>query len=116
MGAEPIRREPQARGAQMPRTALDRAIAKWLAHPSVIEILLNPDSRLWGDRLGVRAIDSGILLSAAGKRLPGRHDHIAEPQAMRQPWDSFRPQHQPELSLYFRKLMVSPAGFEPATY
>lgn len=70
MGAEPIRLEVQGRGARMLRTALGGAIAEWLADPAVIEIMLNPDGRLWVDRLGVGIADSGILLSAAdGERI-----------------------------------------------
>ncbi|WP_422060854.1 P-type conjugative transfer ATPase TrbB [Sphingopyxis sp.] len=70
MGAEPIRIEPQARGARMLRTALGGAIAEWLADPAVIEIMLNPDGRLWVDRLGTGITDSGILLAAAdGERI-----------------------------------------------
>lgn len=54
----------------MLRTALGGAIAEWLADPAVIEIMLNPDGRLWVDRLGVGITDSGILLSAAdGERI-----------------------------------------------
>lgn len=68
MGAEPIRIE--ARGARMLRTALGGAIAEWLADPSVIEVMLNPDGRLWVDRLGAGITDSGILISAAdGERI-----------------------------------------------
>ncbi|WP_447763352.1 P-type conjugative transfer ATPase TrbB [Sphingopyxis panaciterrae] len=70
MGAEPIRLESQGRGARMLRTALGGAIAEWLADPSVIEIMLNPDGRLWVDRLGAGITDSGILLSAVdGERI-----------------------------------------------
>ncbi|MDT7529017.1 P-type conjugative transfer ATPase TrbB [Sphingopyxis sp. SE2] len=70
MGAEPIRLEAHGRGARMLRTALGGAIAEWLADPTVIEIMLNPDGRLWVDRLGVGITDSGILLSAAdGERI-----------------------------------------------
>ena len=54
----------------MLRTALGGAIAGWLADPSVIELMLNPDGRLWVDRLGAGIADSGILLSAAdGERI-----------------------------------------------
>jgi Flp pilus assembly CpaF family ATPase len=38
----------------MLRTAMGGAIAEWLADPEVIEIMLNPDGRLWVDRLGHR--------------------------------------------------------------
>lgn len=65
MVAEPIRLEAHGRGARMLRTALGGAIAEWLADPSVIEIMLNPDGRLWVDRLAAGITDSGILLSPA---------------------------------------------------
>jgi len=35
----------------MLRTALGPAIAEWLEDPAIIEVLLNPDGRLWIDRL-----------------------------------------------------------------
>ena len=70
MGAEPIRLAAQGRGALMLRTALGGAIAEWLADPRVIEVMLNPDGRLWVDRLGHGIADSGISLSAAdGERI-----------------------------------------------
>ncbi|AMG75525.1 P-type conjugative transfer ATPase TrbB [Sphingopyxis granuli] len=70
MVAEPIRLEAHGRGARMLRTALGGAIAEWLADPSVIEIMLNPDGRLWVDRLAAGITDSGILLSPAdGERI-----------------------------------------------
>lgn len=70
MGAEPVRFEAQGRGARMLRTALGGAIAEWLADPAVIEIMLNPDGRLWVDRLGAGITDSGILLAASdGERI-----------------------------------------------
>ena len=74
MGAGPVRFEAQGRGARMLRTALGGAIAEWLADPAVIEIMLNPDGRLWVDRLGAGITDSGILLAATdGERSePGR--------------------------------------------
>jgi len=62
--------EAQSRGAQMLRTALGPMIADWLADPAVIEIMLNPDGRLWVDRLGVGISDSGLNLAAAdGERI-----------------------------------------------
>ncbi len=39
----------------MLRTALGPAIATWLEDPSVVEVMLNPDGRLWIDRLAVRS-------------------------------------------------------------
>ena len=46
----------------MLRTALGPAIAAWLEDPQVIEVMLNPDGRLWVDRLGLGISDSGELL------------------------------------------------------
>jgi type IV secretion system protein VirB11 len=54
----------------MLRTALGGAIAEWLADPEVVEIMLNPDGRLWVDRLGEGISDSGRLMTAAdGERI-----------------------------------------------
>ena len=49
----------------MLRTAMGVSIATWLADPQVIEIMLNPDGRLWVDRLGIGLSDSGDRLTAA---------------------------------------------------
>ena len=46
-----FRSEAFARGARMLRTALGPAIAGFLADPSIVEVMLNPDGRLWIDRL-----------------------------------------------------------------
>lgn len=48
----------------MLRTAMGEAIAGWLADPAIIEIMLNPDGRLWVDRLGTGIADTGRCLSA----------------------------------------------------
>lgn len=70
MGAEPNRLEARHRSARMLRTAMGDAIADWLADPEVIEIMLNPDGRLWVDRLGTGIAESGQTLSAAdGERI-----------------------------------------------
>ncbi len=54
----------------MLRTALGPSIAGWLDDPAVIEVMLNPDGRLWLDRLGDGISDTGELLSAAdGERI-----------------------------------------------
>lgn len=47
----------------MLRTALGSAIAAWLEDPQVIEVMLNPDGRLWVDRLGLGIAESGVSLS-----------------------------------------------------
>jgi len=54
----------------MLRTAMGASIASWLADPAVIEVMLNPDGRLWVDRLGDGISDSGERLSPAdGERI-----------------------------------------------
>ena len=54
----------------MLRTALGPAIARYLADPSIVEVMLNPDGRLWVDRLkeGLVATDD-ILIPADGERI-----------------------------------------------
>jgi P-type conjugative transfer ATPase TrbB len=70
MAAESIRIEARHRSARMLRTAMGGAIAEWLADPQVIEIMLNPDGRLWVDRLEQGVTESGEILSAAdGERI-----------------------------------------------
>lgn len=54
----------------MLRTALGPSIAAWLDDAAVIEVMLNPDGRLWVDRLGEGIADTGLTLSAAdGERI-----------------------------------------------
>ena len=54
----------------MLRTALGPSIAAWLDDPTVIEVMLNPDGRLWLDRLGEGVSDTGETLTAAdGERI-----------------------------------------------
>ncbi|WP_393979561.1 P-type conjugative transfer ATPase TrbB [Xanthobacter nonsaccharivorans] len=54
----------------MLRTALGPAIAGWLEDPGVVEVMLNPDGRLWIDRLREGLVDTGEwLLSADGERI-----------------------------------------------
>ena len=54
----------------MLRTALGASIAAWLEDPAVIEVMLNPDGRLWVDRLGEGVSDTGMTLTAAdGERI-----------------------------------------------
>jgi type IV secretion system protein VirB11 len=72
----------------MLRTALGSAIAAWLADPNVVEIMLNPDGRLWVDRLAGGLTDIGEHLSAAdGERIVrlvahhvGAEVHAASPR------------------------------------
>lgn len=54
----------------MLRTALGPAIAGFLGDASVVEVMLNPDGRLWIDRLSGGLSDTGERLSAAdGERI-----------------------------------------------
>ena len=70
VGAFSSRTEAILRGARMLRTALGPAIASWLEDPGVVEIMLNPDGRLWVDRLTEGLADTGERLSAAdGERI-----------------------------------------------
>lgn len=62
--------EAFARGARMLRTALGATITHLLEDPAVVEIMLNPDGRLWVDRLSEGLADTGERLSAAdGERI-----------------------------------------------
>ena len=70
MSVIPIRSEAFSRGARMLRTALGCEIARWLEEPAVIEVMLNPDGRLWVDRLGEGLAATDCLMSAAdGERI-----------------------------------------------
>ncbi len=55
----------RTRSVIMLRTAMGPAIAAALDDPQVVEVMLNPDGRLWFDRLGSGRVDSGITLSVA---------------------------------------------------
>ncbi|SEG16090.1 type IV secretion system protein VirB11 [Bosea lathyri] len=54
----------------MLRTALGPAIARFLEDPAIVEVMLNPDGRLWIDRLSEGLSDTGQRLSPAdGERI-----------------------------------------------
>ncbi len=54
----------------MLRTALGPRIASWLEDPAVVEVMLNPDGRLWVDCLAEGLADTGERLSPAdGERI-----------------------------------------------
>lgn len=58
------------RSARMLRTALGPAIAEFLDDRSIVEVMLNPDGRLWIDRLADGLADTGERLSPAdGERI-----------------------------------------------
>ncbi|RAI01458.1 P-type conjugative transfer ATPase TrbB [Acuticoccus sediminis] len=62
--------EGMARGARMLRTALGPAIAAFLEDPGIVEVMLNPDGRLWIDRLSEGLSDTGECLSSEdGERI-----------------------------------------------
>jgi len=72
----------------MLRTALGPAIAGWLEDPAIVEVMLNPDGRLWIDSLAEGLADTGKRLSAAdGERIVrlvahhvGAEVHAASPR------------------------------------
>lgn len=70
VGASVNKTEAASRSARMLRTALGAAIAAWLEDPSIVEVMLNPDGRLWVDRLADGLTDTGERLAAAdGERI-----------------------------------------------
>jgi type IV secretion system protein VirB11 len=83
-----LRNEVFVRSARMLRTALGPQIAAWLDDPAVVEVMLNPDGRLWLDRLGGGLADTGQAMAAAdGERIVrlvahhvGAEVHAANPR------------------------------------
>jgi type IV secretion system protein VirB11 len=70
MGTTVPKAEAVTRGARMLRTALGPDIAAFLEDPAVVEVMLNPDGRLWVDRLSDGLSDTGAtLLPADGERI-----------------------------------------------
>ncbi len=63
MSAQSHNTEAISRGARMLRTALGPRIGAWLDDDSVVEVMLNPDGRLWLDRLKSGLEDAGASLS-----------------------------------------------------
>src|SRR5690606_34283424 len=62
--------ERLSRGARMLCTALGPAIAGYLQDPAIVEVMLNPDGRLWVDRLKEGLSETGEqLLPADGERI-----------------------------------------------
>jgi P-type conjugative transfer ATPase TrbB len=65
-----LQSEAISRGARMLRTAFGQAITRFLEDSSIIEVMLNPDGRLWIDRLSSGLTDTGESLSALdGERI-----------------------------------------------
>src|SRR3990167_9343205 len=70
MTAHSFQAEVISRSARMLRTALGPAIAAWLEDPSVVEVMLTPDGRLWIDRLSSGRVETEERLAAAeGERI-----------------------------------------------
>ncbi|MET3225821.1 P-type conjugative transfer ATPase TrbB [Bradyrhizobium japonicum] len=70
MAIHSIQSEASSRGARMLRSALGSAIAGYLEDEAIIEVMLNPDGRLWIDQLSIGLIDTGETLSAVdGERI-----------------------------------------------
>src|ERR1700674_2836832 len=66
----PFQSEALSRGARMLRTAFGPAIARYLEDPAIIEVMLNPDGRLWIDRLSGGLTETDERLSAPdGERI-----------------------------------------------
>lgn len=88
MAIHSIQSEANSRGARMLRSALGAAIAGYLEDEAVIEVMLNPDGRLWIDRLSSGLVDTGETLSAAdGERIVrlvahhvGAEVHVSSPR------------------------------------
>jgi Flp pilus assembly CpaF family ATPase len=65
-----IQSEAISRGARMLRTAFGPAIARFLEDSAVVEVMLNPDGRLWIDRLSSGLADTGEIVPAPdGERI-----------------------------------------------
>jgi type IV secretion system protein TrbB len=65
VGMQSFRSEAISRGARMLRTAFGPAIARFLNDPAVIEVMLNPDGRLWIDRLSSGLAGTEEIVSAS---------------------------------------------------
>ena len=79
-----VQSEVVSRGARMLRTALGPSIAAWLEDPIIVEVMLNPDGRLWVDRLSDGLADTGERLAAAdGERIVRLVAHHVGAQSIR---------------------------------
>lgn len=83
-----IQSEAISRGARMLRTAFGAAIARFLEDSTIVEVMLNPDGRLWIDRLSSGLADTGEMLPPSdGERIVrlvahhvGAEVHAASPR------------------------------------
>jgi Flp pilus assembly CpaF family ATPase len=60
----PLKSKAAQFAIDMLHTAMGAAIVGWLNDPAIVEIMLNPDGRLWIDRLAGGLEDTGKRLSA----------------------------------------------------
>ncbi|KXV73631.1 conjugal transfer protein TrbB [Acetobacter malorum] len=65
MAVTSIESGARQRGISMLRTAMGPAIASLLADPAVVEVMLNPDGKLWIDRLSEGLSDTGDTITPA---------------------------------------------------
>ena len=78
MAIHSFQSEANSRGARMLRSALGAAIVGYLEDDAVVEIMLNPDGRLWIDRPSSGLTDTGETLSAAdGERIVRLVAHLS---------------------------------------
>ena len=76
----PFQSEAISRGARMLHTAFGPAIARFLQDPAIIEVMLNPDGRLWIDRLSGGMAETTERLSAPdGERHPSARNDGCQP-------------------------------------
>ena len=70
MAASHNNTEGRARSSRMLRTALGPAITRFLDDPAIVEVMLNPDGRIWVDRLAEGMAGTEEMISAAdGERI-----------------------------------------------
>jgi type IV secretion system protein TrbB len=70
VGTVSLKSEAASRSARMLRTAMGPTITGWLEDPAIVEVMLNPDGRLWIDRLAGGLSETGKRLSAEdGERI-----------------------------------------------
>ncbi|ATI11009.1 P-type conjugative transfer ATPase TrbB [Acetobacter pomorum] len=65
MSISSIHERATVRGMSMLRTAMGPAIARHLTDPAIVEVMLNPDGRLWIDRLSEGLSDTGETIAPA---------------------------------------------------
>ena len=64
MAIHSLKSQSTLRSTRMLRTALGSSIAAWLEDPTVVEVMLNPDGRIWIDRLTEGLGDTGARVNA----------------------------------------------------